>query len=82
MSRCLNAGIIGLGVGEKHISGYNNHPNCKVTKICDFNKDKLNEVHSRHQECIAIENANEILIDPNAPADILSRVEKYLQIIK
>ena len=25
---------------------------------------------------------NEILIDPNAPADILSRVEKYLQIIK
>ena len=66
----FNVAVIGLGVGEQHIYGYKNHPKCKVTKICDFNKDKLNEVHSRHQECIAIENANEILIDPTI--DIVS----------
>ena len=39
----FNVAVIGLGVGEQHIYGYKNHPKCKVTKICDFNKDKLNE---------------------------------------
>ena len=47
MSRKLNAAIIGLGVGEKHIDGYNNHPESNVVKICDFDKNKLNNVSSR-----------------------------------
>jgi predicted dehydrogenase len=35
MSKVL-AGIIGLGVGEAHISGYQSHPKCEVVKVCDF----------------------------------------------
>jgi len=35
MSKIL-AGIIGLGVGEAHISGYQSHPKCQVVKVCDF----------------------------------------------
>ena len=35
----LRVGIIGLGVGESHIQGYEKHPSCEVVKICDFNEN-------------------------------------------
>ena len=44
----LKVGIIGLGVGEKHIDGYESHPKCEVKTICDFDKKKLLEVAQRH----------------------------------
>ena len=37
MKNELNAAIIGLGVGERHISAYELDKRCKVTKLCDFN---------------------------------------------
>lgn len=35
----VRAGIIGLGVGEAHIVGYNSHPKCEVLKVCDFDNE-------------------------------------------
>ena len=58
----MNAGIISLGVGEKHINGYNNHPNCKVTKICDFDLRKK-DVSSRFPDIDTTINPLEILND-------------------
>ena len=66
----IKVGIIGLGVGEQHIYGYELHPKCKVVKICDFNKDKLSEVKQRHPNCKAELDPNEILNDPSI--DIVS----------
>lgn len=66
----LRVGVIGLGVGEQHIGGFNKHPHAVVTKICDFNKDKLIEVHSRNKNCEITYKPNEILNDPNI--DIVS----------
>ena len=40
----IKAGIIGLGVGEQHIKGYNSHKDCEVIAICDFDKNKLEEI--------------------------------------
>jgi predicted dehydrogenase len=40
----LNAAIIGLGVGERHIDGYQSDERCTVTKLCDIDEKKLNEV--------------------------------------
>ena len=37
----LQAGIIGLGVGEQHISAYEAHPSFKVRTICDNNAAKF-----------------------------------------
>ena len=47
----LKAGIIGLGVGEQHISGYGVDPRCEVVALCDSDKTKLKEVGSKYQQC-------------------------------
>ena len=44
----LKAGIIGLGVGEAHISGYGMHPDCVVTAACDISNPKLAEVQKKY----------------------------------
>ena len=35
-SDILNVGVIGLGVGEKHFSAYQTHPDCNVKAVCDY----------------------------------------------
>ncbi len=57
----LNVGIIGLGVGEKHIEGYRKNIHCDVKLICDFNKEKLNDVSNRHQSINTTSNPIDIL---------------------
>jgi len=66
----LNVGIIGLGVGEKHILGYSNHPNCDVVAVCDFDTDKLNKVNSCYPDIQIYENSLDIIENDNI--DILS----------
>ncbi len=40
----LKIGIIGLGVGERHLASYKRIPNCEVVALCDLDKDRLNDV--------------------------------------
>lgn len=61
----INVGIIGLGVGEAHIPGFNAHPGCRVTKICDFDEAKLKSVKERHSDVEATASADDILDDPS-----------------
>ena len=68
--KLLNAAVIGLGVGEQHIYGYQKHKKCVVKKICDFNEKKLKDVQSRHTSCLATKDPNEILEDPEI--DVIS----------
>ena len=60
----LKVGIIGLGVGEQHIKGYENHPNCSVKTLCDFNKQKIIEVKKRYPNYLYTHDENRILDDP------------------
>jgi hypothetical protein len=41
--KILRAAVIGLGIGERHIFGYNADDRCHVVAICDFNREKLYE---------------------------------------
>jgi predicted dehydrogenase len=66
----LVASVIGLGVGESHIAGYESHPSCSVTKLCDFNKEVLEEVGSSYQGKILTSNQDDIICDPEV--DIVS----------
>jgi len=66
----FTVGVIGLGVGESHIEGYESHPNCSVTKLCDMNKDALNSVGSRHPEKQLTQDPDNIIYDPDI--DIVS----------
>lgn len=63
--RKLKIGVIGLGVGEQHIIGYQRIPNVEVTDICDIDPSVLkivgdrNDVPNRHHDYKQItENPN------------------------
>jgi predicted dehydrogenase len=45
--KTIRTGIIGLGVGERHLASYQAIPGCEVTAICDLDAEKLNEVGDR-----------------------------------
>ena len=70
MSRSLRAGIIGLGVGERHIAGYRAHPACEVVAVCDFDDDKRRRAHELYPDLRVAAEADEILEDPEI--DIVS----------
>ncbi len=61
----LRVGVIGLGVGEQHILGYQQHEFCKVVSICDFDEAKLAEVGGRYPDIRRVGDAEEILSNSN-----------------
>jgi predicted dehydrogenase len=69
-SRDLRAGVIGLGVGEQHIIGYDAHPACRTVAICDIDAARLAEVGARHPQCRRTADPDAIIADPDI--DILS----------
>jgi predicted dehydrogenase len=60
----LKVGIIGLGVGERHIAGYRQHPDCEVAVLCDFDEAKRREVAARCPDVPMKTSAEEVLDDP------------------
>ena len=61
----LEAGIIGLGVGEAHIPGYNQVPHCVVGALCDRNTDRLERVSASHPGLRLYTSAHDLIDDPN-----------------
>ena len=61
----MKIGIIGLGVGRKHIQAFNSHPDCCVAGICDFSDDKLKAANPLFPNTKLTNDANEILDDPD-----------------
>ena len=59
----LRVGVIGLGVGSKHIDAYQSHPSAEVVKICDINNDRLKEVTREYYRIDGVSNPDEILDD-------------------
>jgi predicted dehydrogenase len=60
----LKAGIIGLGVGERHIPGYEADLRCRVVALCDSDPAKLAEVAGRHPGRKLATDAMDIINDP------------------
>ena len=73
----IKAGIIGLGVGEQHIFGYNQHPECEVVALCDFSPEKLKDVQSRHPNIKIVDNAKKILEDPEINVVSIASYDNY-----
>ena len=72
-SRC--AGIIGLGVGEKHIVGYEADSRCRVVALCDIDADKLRTVGERHPGRRLVGDPSDVLSDPSI--DVVSIASCY-----
>lgn len=66
----LRVGVIGLGVGQKHIAGYQSHPACEVVKLCDFDESVISNLRKNNQAYELTCEAQDILDDPDI--DIVS----------
>lgn len=60
----IKAGIIGLGVGEQHIEGYERHPDCQVIALCDSDPEKCKMAMQKYPDLTIVKDATEILDDP------------------
>lgn len=61
----ISAGIVGLGVGERHIDGYETHPDCRVTALADFCAEKRADVLTRYPDRTMHGNASAVLDNPD-----------------
>jgi len=66
----LNAGVIGMGIGEKHALAYQNHRNTNLKTVCDFDHDKLKELNIKFPNVHMETNFQSIL--DNDDIDIVS----------
>lgn len=80
----LRVGIIGLGVGEKHIEGYERHKDCEVAVLCDFSQEKLSLARKKYPHVKVTENANSVLEDENIHVVSIASYDNfhYEQIVK
>ena len=65
MMTALKAGIIGLGVGESHIRGYEEHPDCSLLALCDIDESKREYLAYRYPEARLYPCAEQLIDDPD-----------------
>jgi len=75
--KILSAGIIGLGVGEEHIAGYQSHPDCEVVALCDFSDEKLAMARDRYPGISLTSRADELLQDPDIDIVSIASYDNY-----
>jgi|TARA_B100000315_G_scaffold207967_1_gene202991 predicted dehydrogenase len=73
----IRVGVIGLGVGEKHIEGYVNHPRCEVVALCDFLDEKISVVKEKYPKFRITKDADVILEDPNIDVVSIASYDNY-----
>jgi len=73
----IRAGIIGLGVGERHINGYMSHPDCEVVALCDFNEDVLQQCKNRYPGLLTYKNADNLLNKPDIDVVSIASYDNY-----
>ncbi|MFC1584524.1 Gfo/Idh/MocA family protein [Fibrobacterota bacterium] len=73
----LNVGIIGLGVGNQHIAGYESHPACRITRLCDFSPEKKTYAIENYPQYAFTDDANEVLTDPDIQVVSIASYDNY-----
>lgn len=73
----LNVGIIGLGVGERHLEAYGGHPWCGSITVCDLDGKKTERIQKKYPAVKVARDANEILTDPNIQAVSIASYDHY-----
>ncbi len=73
----LNVGIIGLGVGEQHIAGYEAHSGCRVKGIADFSVEKKQYFKEKYPELPFFTSANDILQNPDIDVVSIASYDNY-----
>ncbi len=73
----LGAGVIGLGVGEQHIAGYREHPQCEVVALCDFREDRQADARKKYPDMKLFERADDLLADPSIDMVSIASYDNY-----
>lgn len=68
----LQAGVIGLHMGNGHCIGYRDNPHCDLAAICDINPDTLAEKQKMYSPRLATTDYRDLVNDPEI--DIISVV--------
>ena len=66
----LKAAVIGLGIGEKHATAFQNHKEIILKKVCDLDQKKLNNLNIKFPNLLTVTDDQLILKD--ADIDIVS----------
>jgi len=61
----LNAGVIGLGVGEQHVHALTSHPGCNLVSACDIDPEKRKAVASRFPQVKMTAEPADLIDDPS-----------------
>jgi len=67
-SNPIRVGVIGLGVGERHIVGYREIPGVEVAGICDIDPAKMAAVAERQEVSDLHKDYRTLLADPSIDA--------------
>lgn len=73
----LRAGIIGLGVGRQHVAGYQSHPACEVTALCDFADEAAERARESCPQARFTFRADDILGDPDIDVVSIASYDNY-----
>ncbi len=73
----LKVGIIGLGIGEKHVKAYETHGCCEVVCVCDFFEEGLTSVRSKHPTIKAVKDADDLLLDKDIDLVSIASYDNY-----
>ena len=66
----IGVGVVGLGVGERHVVSYQAIENCDVLSICDLDRTRLDEIGDRYG--VAQRSTDYRAVTENPDIDIVS----------
>lgn len=66
--RIMKVGVIGLGVGEQHIIGYQQSDYCEVVSVCDLNLGHANSVARNYGIPNVFDDWRKVIEDPQIDA--------------
>ncbi|MBN1106864.1 MAG: Gfo/Idh/MocA family oxidoreductase [Deltaproteobacteria bacterium] len=73
----IRVGVIGLGIGEKHIDAYLQHAKCEVAALCDLDERKLALAGQKCPTAVLTTEADEILMDPEIHAVSIASFDNF-----
>ena len=73
----LKAGVIGLGIGEKHAFAYQRHSGSRLKSLCDFDRKKIKEMKTKFPETNIFHNNQSILKDDEIDIVSIASYDNY-----
>lgn len=73
----IRVGVIGLGVGERHVAAYKEIPGVSVTSVCDMDEEKLHAVADRQEVAGRYTDYRKLIEDPSLDAVSICTYDDY-----